>query len=116
MPPRRQFVPNDVIDEALAHVQMNEDAFHHVLHDSDPETIMVLRALANAPWAANHCLTLEQIQRLNPMITLLACAHACEQRRDLLLQIGDLIELRIGLVAARLRTLWPSASTSEVGT
>ncbi len=99
----RQTVPTELIRSALHSVFSNEDAFHHILADSSPDTGAVLRATAALTGAGERLIGRRQVQaqlaRSRPSAGGHAITWAIEERPDLLVEAGDQIGIRVALVA-----------------
>jgi hypothetical protein len=99
----RQMVPPDLIRSALHSVFSNEDAFHHILADSSPDTGAVLRATAALTGAGARLIDRKRVRariaRAQPRPGDHAITWALEERPDLLIEAGDQIGIRVALVA-----------------
>jgi GTP diphosphokinase / guanosine-3',5'-bis(diphosphate) 3'-diphosphatase len=103
----RQAVPSELVRDALHAVFSNEDAFHHTLADSSPDTSAVLRAAAaltgEGERLVDRARVREWIGRTRSILDAHAITWALEERPDLLFEVGDQIGIRVALVARWLR-------------
>ncbi|MFL5805686.1 MAG: TGS domain-containing protein [Roseiflexaceae bacterium] len=103
----RQMVHSELVRDALHAVFSNEDAFHHILADSSPDTGAVLRATAaltgEGERLVDRARIREWIGRARPRPGAHAITWALEERPDLLVEVGDRIGIRVALVARWIR-------------
>jgi hypothetical protein len=103
----RQTVHSELVRDALHAVFSNEDAFHHILADSSPDTGAVLRATAALTGEGERLVDRAQIRewigRVRPRPGAHAITWALEERPDLLMEAGDRIGIRVALVARWIR-------------
>lgn len=100
---QRQTVPNSLIQEALQGVLHNDDAFHHLLADSTPETTSVLRAIATLSRSGDRLFPYSRISRLlerkHHGIDSSAIMAAVKERPDLLVEQDQMVGIRAALMA-----------------
>ncbi len=103
----RQFIPSSLVRSALDSIARHDDAFHHTLADTSPETGSVLRSIAaltreDEPFVARARLRTRLKRNAVPAPDA-AIDMALTERPDLFVETDQQIAIRVALVARWVR-------------